>query len=85
MPSGDRWLPKIVLRNAACDPGFDFQNVCAGGPDRSILFRAATNPAVADPTAWLRELPDGAKTPRNTGVRLNVVGNQWLWLGKPIL
>jgi hypothetical protein len=84
-PSGTKWSPKTLLRDARCDPGFDFPQVCSGGPDQSVLYRAASNPAAAVPRARLKLLPHTATKPKDTGIMFDRIGDQWLWLGTPIL
>ncbi len=81
--AGEKLVPRTLLGNAGCDPGFEFQHVCSGGPNGSVLYRAAVDPSVSDPIAVLRMLPSGSTKPKDTGVRLDVVGNQWAWLAKP--
>ena len=81
--SGDTWTPRILLRNAGCDPGFDYQHVCGAGPNGSVLYRSAIDPQTDSGSAILRMLPSGSTDPRDTGVVVSTVGNQWLWLGEP--
>jgi hypothetical protein len=80
--AGGRWSAKILLPNAACDPGFDYQHVCGAGPDLSVLYRAATDPNAPSPAAALMMLAKGTRTPKATGVSLDVTRSQWLWLGQ---
>ena len=85
MPSDSAWIPKVLSPDAACDPGFDFQHVCAGGPDGGVLYRAATAVSAQQVPGALMLLPAGKRKSKPTGVRLDLVGNQWAWLRKPIL
>ncbi len=56
-PSERAWIPNVLSREAACDPGFDYQHVCAGGPDGSVLYRAATEVSAQQAPAMLKLLP----------------------------
>ena len=50
----------------------------------SVLYRAATEVSAQQAPAMLRLLPHGKRSSRLTGVRLDLVGNQWAWLHQPV-
>lgn len=85
-PSDTTWVPRVLTRTASCDPGFDYQYVCGGGPHGQVLYRSATDPAASGQGARLMSIGTAHDAkPTRTKVLLDLVGNQWLWLGKSIL
>ena len=79
-PSAAAWRARSLLESAGCDPGFDFQHVCGPGPAGGVLYREAVDFSAPPSAARLMFLPAGASRPETTGVRLDVLGSQWMWL-----
>jgi hypothetical protein len=81
-PAAGRWTSRVLLRDARCDPGYDYQQVCGGGPAGSVLFRQAGNPANQGIPVSLMRLPASADAASRTGIVLDTSRAQWMWVAR---